>query len=76
MLFSAGAGGGAYTHVAAEPFGGGSETELTLDKGTKLEVLEKVRVVRRSISPRWGSIQFRLALRTYDAPPLGVRVVG
>ena len=32
-----------------------------------------VRVASRSISPPWGSIRFRLALRTY-APP-GVRVV-
>ena len=37
----------------------------------------KVRVARRSIPPRWGSIRFGLAPRTYDAPPRGplVRVV-
>ena len=35
--------------------------------------LVQVRVVRRSISPPWGSIRFRLALRTYA--PWGVRVV-
>ena len=29
-----------------------------------------VRVVGRSVSPRWGSIRFRLAPRTYDAPPM------
>ena len=31
----------------------------------------------RSLSPRWRSIRFRLALRTHDAPPRGciVRVV-
>ena len=33
----------------------------------------KVRVVSRSILPPWGSIRCRLALRTYDAPPWGVR---
>jgi hypothetical protein len=32
-----------------------------------------VRAVSRSISPRWGSIRFRLALRT--STPWGVRVV-
>ena len=31
--------------------------------------------VGRSISPQWGAIRCRLALRTYDAPPWGVRVV-
>ena len=37
----------------------------------------RVRAVSRSISLPWGSIRFRLALRTYDAPPGGpsVRVV-
>ena len=35
----------------------------------------QVRVASRSISPPWGSIRFRLAPRTYDAPPWGVRVV-
>ena len=37
----------------------------------------RVRVVGRSISPRWGSTRLRLALCTYDAPPWGciVRVV-
>ena len=36
-----------------------------------------VRLASRSISPPWGSIRFRLAPRTYDAPPFGpsVRVV-
>ena len=34
-----------------------------------------VRAPSRSISPRWRSIRFRLACRTYDAPPCGVRVV-
>ena len=34
---------------------------------------DKVRAVSRSISPPWGSIRFRLALRTYA--PWGVRVV-
>ena len=34
-----------------------------------------VRLTSRSISPPWGSIRFRLAPRTYDAPPWGVRVV-
>ena len=36
-----------------------------------------VRVVSRSIPPPWRSIRFRLAPRTYDAPPWGciVRVV-
>ena len=33
-----------------------------------------VRVASRTISPPWGSIRFRLALRTYA--PWGVRVVG
>ena len=28
------------------------------------------RVQSRSIPPRWGSIRFRLAPRTYDAPPM------
>ena len=38
---------------------------------------KQVRVATRSITPRWRSIRFRLALRTYDAPPCGpsVRVV-
>ena len=36
----------------------------------------QVRVPSRSIPPRWRSIQFRLAARTYDASPWGVRVVG
>ena len=35
--------------------------------------LLQVRVVSRSISPPWGSIRFRLVLRTYA--PWGVRVV-
>ena len=35
----------------------------------------KVRVPGRSVPPRWGSIRFRLALRTYNPPPWGVRVV-
>ena len=37
----------------------------------------QVRVASRSIPPRWGSIRFRLAPRTYNAPPCGpsVRVV-
>ena len=36
-----------------------------------------VRVAGRSVAPPWGSSRFRLALRTYDAPPCGpsVRVV-
>ena len=34
-----------------------------------------VRVPSRSIPPPWRSIRFRLTLRTYDAPPWGVRVV-
>ena len=38
-------------------------------------VLVKVCVVGRLISPRWGSRRFRLALRTYNAPLWGVRVV-
>ena len=32
---------------------------------------DEVRVVSRSIPPPWGSIRFRLAPRTYDAPPWG-----
>ena len=35
----------------------------------------RVRAASRSLSPPRGSIRFRLALRTYDAPPWGVRVV-
>ena len=35
----------------------------------------RIRVARRSIPPPWGSIRLRLAPRTYDAPPWGVRVV-
>ena len=41
---------------------------------TTLEFYQ-VRVVGRSISPPWGSIRFRQAPRTYDAPPWGARVV-
>ena len=37
------------------------------------ELAKQVRVPSRSISPPWGSIRFRLALRTYA--PWGVRVV-
>ena len=33
------------------------------------------RAPSRSTPPPWGSIRLRLALRTYDAPPWGVRVV-
>ena len=35
----------------------------------------QARGMRRSIPPPRGSIRFRLALRAYDAPPWGVRVV-
>ena len=37
--------------------------------------VHKVRVVSRLVSPKWGPVRFRLAPRTYDAPPWGVRVV-
>ena len=39
------------------------------------DTTSKVHVVSRSIPPLWGSIRFRLALHTYDAPPWGARVV-
>ena len=38
------------------------------------EVVTTVRVPSRSIPPPWGSIRFRLAPRTYDAPPCGPSV--
>ena len=34
-----------------------------------------VRAASRSISNRWGSIRFRLAPRTYDAPSCGPQYV-
>ena len=39
-----------------------------------LQIVAEVRVTSRSITPPWRSIRVRLALRTYDAPPWGVRV--
>ena len=50
---------------------------LNADGRTCEAPFDTVRVASRSIPPPWGSIRFRLAPRTYDAPPCGpsVRVV-
>ena len=46
--------------------------QILLDHHADLD--EKVRALSRSIPPPWGSIRFRLAPRTYDAPPMGAYV--
>ena len=38
--------------------------------------LNKVHAASRSNPPRWGSIRFRLAPRTYDAPPCALSTCG
>ena len=50
------------------------EVVLTVDAASGIELVTRLyAIVSRSISPPWGSIRFRLALRTYA--PWGVRVV-
>ena len=49
-------------------------TSLEEYKADPEKTLRKVSLVSRSIPPRWGSVRFRLALRTYDATPWGVHV--
>ena len=49
------------------------EVELATPTGVELNGSVRAPAARRSISPPWGSIRFRLALRTYA--PWGVRVV-
>ena len=39
------------------------------------DMFKRVRVAGGSIPPPWGSIRFRLALRTYDAPHVGPQYV-
>ena len=48
---------------------------FTSDHGYNLGQFRVVRVAGRSISPPWGSIRFRLALRTYAPCGCIVRVV-
>ena len=51
-----------------------ARASATLDPGL-MDQQAKVHAVSRPTPPRWRSIRFRLALRTYNAPPWGVRVV-
>ena len=48
----------------------GGQVRLIVEVGARATWERRVRVPSRPMSPPWRSIRFRLALRTYDAPPM------